>query len=277
MLCLPNTRRSRVHSVEVKKYCFKGVLKIESFQNDTLPIINVQNEKCFPVGVQCLSALLADKEVWAGQSLSEWSWLSCPELSDVRDHRTLDGKFWSLGGGGGVLNTFQDIRYICFSLFLPPLCPSKWYFNRWMWKWDFGVTITISFLQCVCTCRVLCETCWEGHREVQQKVLPWGWRTSLAYATPWANARVGGWETVAQPGSSLSWAGLVEGSVVPQIPPFSSSGPKDLQEGNQVKTDVRGVSVRWCRLMGGWNRRKERAARFSSWPSDREPSEHVHF
>ena len=87
---------------------------------------------------------------------------------------------------------------------------------------------------------------------------PWGCRTSLAYTTQWVNARVGGWEpkTGAQPGSSLSRAGLVEGAVVPQIPPFSSSGPKDLQEGNQVKTDVKGVSVRWCRLMGGWNRRK---------------------
>ena len=59
-----------------------------------------------------------------------------------------DGKFWSLGVClFFFLNTFQNIKYVCFSLLLPPLRPSKRHFNCWMWKWDFGFITTLRLLQ----------------------------------------------------------------------------------------------------------------------------------
>ena len=78
--------------------------------------------------------------------LSAWSWLRYPQFSDGWDHRRLMGNSEAPGGCFFFKNTFQNIKYVYFSLFLLPLCPSKWYVNHWMWKWDFGFLTTIHLL-----------------------------------------------------------------------------------------------------------------------------------
>ena len=69
-----------INSAEAKKYFFKGLLKIKSFQSYPFTYYQRTKWEAFSPWSEMVSALLSDEEAWTGRSLSESGVGCCPYI-----------------------------------------------------------------------------------------------------------------------------------------------------------------------------------------------------